>query len=158
MKSINEALLVGNLTRDPELRYTPSGTPVVQFGMATNDSIKDKTTGEWKDVPEFHNVVFWGKSAEVISQYCFKGNKLLVKGRIKSRKYTAKDGTERYITEIIGRDFLLLTPKSGDRPLPPEPGVATDSQGNKIEDIIVPDETQTGDQGEEIVVPDNMPF
>lgn len=158
MKSLNEATLVGNLTRDPELRYTPSGTPVVQFGLATNDSQKDKTTGEWKDIPEFHNIVFWSKSAEVISQYCQKGNKLLVKGRIKTRKYTNKAGVDVYTTEIIGRDFILLTPKGGGRSLPPEPGTAvpgeTYSAGNKIEDIIIPDDLPQ----DEIKVPEDMPF
>jgi len=153
MKSINEVTLLGNLTRDPELRYTPSGTAVVTVGLATNDSIKDKQTGEYKDVPEFHTVIIWGKSAEVISKYCVKGNKLLVKGRVKTRKYTDKSNIERYVTEIVAQDFVLLTPRPAGQPMATS---ETDSQGNKIEDIVIPDdfpnETETKKSGDE------MPF
>jgi single-strand DNA-binding protein len=157
MKSINEVTLLGNLTRDPELRYTPSGKAVITIGLATNDSIK-QADGTYLDVPEIHTIIFWGKSAEVISKYCNKGNKLLVKGRIKSRKYTDKANIERYITEVLGRDFVLLTPKPAGAETvrqPVAPGTPTDSAGNAIEDIIIPDDTPN-----EIptVVQDDMPF
>lgn len=142
MKSINEVTLLGNLTRDPELRYTPSGKAVLTLGMATNDSIK-QADGSYLDVPEFHTVIFWGKSAEAISKYCVKGNKLCVKGRIKTRKYTDKANIERYITEILGHDFVLLTPRPAGTDVvrePVNPATPTDSTGNAIEDIVIPDE------------------
>ena len=112
MKSINQATLLGNLTRDPELKYTPGGSAVINFSIATNSSYKDKQTDEWKDVAEYHNVVFWGKPAEIISQYCAKGDKLLVQGRMQTRSWEGQDGVKKYTTEIIGKDFILLTAKS----------------------------------------------
>jgi len=111
MKSINQVTLLGNLTRDPELRYTPQGTPVIGFGMVTNYSHKDKLTNEWKDMVDYHNVVFWGKSAEIISQYLTKGKKICVQGRLQTRNWKADDGTMKYKTEVVGRDFILLSPK-----------------------------------------------
>ena len=109
MKSVNQVTLLGNLTRDPELRYTPNGTPVCGFGLATNRSYKSGE--EWKEVADFHNVVFWGKSAEIISQFTSKGKKLYVQGRLQTRDYTDRNGVKKYVTEIVGRDFILLTPK-----------------------------------------------
>jgi len=79
--------------------------------MATNYSYKDKTTGKYKDMVDYHNVVFWGKSAEIIGQYLSKGKRLLVQGKIQTRSWDDRDGTKKYKTEILGRDFLLLSPK-----------------------------------------------
>ena len=111
-KSVNQVTLLGNITKDLELKYTPQGTAVVNFSIATNRSYKDKTTDEWKDIAEFTNVVFWGKSAEVISQYCKKGNKLFVQGRLQTRSWDDKEtGKKRYLTEVFGNEFTLLTPK-----------------------------------------------
>lgn len=111
MKAINQVTLLGNLTRDPELRYTPGGTAVINFSMATNRSYKEKETDEWKEVADYHNVVFWAKSAEIIAQYLTKGKKVLVQGRLQTRSWEAKDGSKRYTTEVVGRDFILLSPK-----------------------------------------------
>lgn len=157
MKSLNEVNLVGNLTRDPELRYTPNGKPVITFGLATNESIKNKDGSGYTDVPDFHNIVFWGKAAETISKYCNKGNKLYIKGRLHTRKYTDKSSIERYITEVVGRDFLLLTPKSaGAVPAPAvDPNIPTDSAGRPIEDIVIPDDLP---HEETTTNQDEMPF
>ena len=111
MKSINQAMVLGNLTKDPELRYTPNGHPVMNFSIATNREWFDKNTQEKKEAVEFHNIVFWGKAAEILAQYVSKGNKLLVQGRLQTRNWEDKNGVKRYITEIVGRDFVLLTPK-----------------------------------------------
>lgn len=111
MKSINQVTLLGNITRDPEMRYTPSGAAVINFSIATNRSYKDSTSGEYKEVADFHNVVFWAKAAEIIGQYCSKGDKICVQGRLQTRSWEAKDGSKRYTTEVVGQDFILLTPK-----------------------------------------------
>ena len=112
MKSVNQVILLGHLTKDPELRYTPSGTPVVNFSIATNRSYKDKETQEWKEVADFHNVIFWGKAAEIISQFMTKGKKLYVEGRMQTRKYEDKERITRYVTEVVGSNFVFC----GDKP------------------------------------------
>jgi single-strand DNA-binding protein len=105
MKCLNQVTLLGNLTRDPELRVTPEGTSVINLSMATNRQwIAD---GEKKEFTEYHNIVFWGKPAEILSQYIFKGSKLLVQGRLQTRSYE-KDGVKRYKTEIVGEEFVLF--------------------------------------------------
>lgn len=78
MKSINQAMVLGNLTKDPELRYTPSGNPVINFSIATNRQWFDKTSQEKREAVDYHNIVFWGKAAEILAQYTAKGNKIFV--------------------------------------------------------------------------------
>jgi len=110
MKSVNKATILGNITRDPELRYTPSGTAVANMSVATNRAYKAKDSEEWTEVAEFHNIVFFGKTAELISQLCNKGNRIYLEGRLQTRSWE-KDGVKRYMTEIVAEDFVLLTPK-----------------------------------------------
>jgi single-strand DNA-binding protein len=106
-RSINKAILLGNLTRDPVLRYTASGRPVCDFGIATNRAwTNDK--GERQDLPEFHNIVAWGKLAEIASQYLAKGRKVYVEGRLQTRNYETADGQKRTRTEIITSDLVML--------------------------------------------------
>ena len=114
MFSLNKAMIVGNLTRDPELKYTPSGRPVCSFGVATNRRWKDPD-GNQKEEVEFHDVVAWGKLAEIISQFLKKGNKIYIEGRIRTRNWEGQDGVKRYRTEIIAENFIPLTPKGTDR-------------------------------------------
>ena len=109
-RSLNRAQLIGNLTRDPELRYTPNGTAVCSFGLATNRSWKTDT-GEKHDEAEFHNIVAWNKLAEICSQFLVKGRKVFVEGRISTRKWTGQDGTQRNTTEIVISDMILLDSK-----------------------------------------------
>ena len=116
MRSINQAIILGNLTRDPELRYTPNGDPVISFGIATNRYWTTQT-GEKKEAVEFHNIIFWGKPAEILDQYVSKGDKLYIQGRLQTREWEGKDGVKRRSTEIVGRDFILLSPKpEGESP------------------------------------------
>jgi single-strand DNA-binding protein len=132
---------MGNLTKDPVLKYTPSGTAVISFSMATNRSWIDKTSGEKKEDVQYHNVVFWQKSAEVISQYVFKGNALLIQGRLQTRSWDDKQtGAKKYITEIVGEAFWLLTQKGGKVENPVDNSNGTDSSGQPIEDIVIPDD------------------
>lgn len=109
-RSLNKVMLIGNLTRDPEMRYTNSGTPVVTFGMATNKSWKD-TEGETKEIAEFHNLVAWNKMAEICQQLLAKGMKVYVEGSLNTRSWEAEDGTTRYKTEIRVDDMILLDGK-----------------------------------------------
>lgn len=106
--SVNQVLLVGNLVKDPELRYTPSGTAVCTFGFATNERIK-KGEGVYEDSPTFHNIVCWTKLAEYISQYARKGNKCMIEGRIQNRSYQAQDGTKRYVSEVVATNIIPFT-------------------------------------------------
>lgn len=112
MKNINQVTLLGNITKDPVLKYIPSGDAVINFSIATNRSWIDKTTKEKKEVAEFHNIVFWGKVAELINQYSGKGSRILVQGRLQTRSWE-KDGVKRYITEIVGNDFVIFDKKEG---------------------------------------------
>jgi single-strand DNA-binding protein len=109
-KSLNKVTLIGNLTRDPELRYTPQGTAVCTFSLATN---RQWTTdsGEKKEDAEFHRVVAWNKLAEICSQLLKKGRKVYVEGRLQTRSWQGQDGQNRYTTEVVISDMILLDSK-----------------------------------------------
>jgi single-strand DNA-binding protein len=111
MYSLNRATILGNLTRDPELRYTPNGQAVLNFGVATNRRYKNSSTGEVVEDTQFHDVVAWGKLAETINQFFKKGSKIYLEGRLQTRNWEAPDGSKRYRTEIIMENFIPLTPK-----------------------------------------------
>jgi len=106
-RSLNRVQLIGNLTRDPELRYTPSGTAVCSFSIATNRNWTTDT-GEKKEEAEFHRIVAWNKLAELCSQFLTKGRKVFVEGRLTTRSWAAQDGTQKQTTEIIINDMILL--------------------------------------------------
>lgn len=106
-RSLNKVELIGNLTRDPELRYTPQGTAVCTFGVATNRSWTTDS-GEKKEDAEFHKVVAWNKLAELCSQLLTKGRKVYVEGRLANRSWTGQDGTQKTTTEIVINDMLIL--------------------------------------------------
>lgn len=110
MFSLNRAQIVGNVTRDPELRYIPSGQAVCSFGIATNRRWRDKD-GNNQEQTEFHNIVAWAKAAEIISQYVKKGTKLYIEGRLQTRSWEGQDGAKRNRTEIVVENFIILTPK-----------------------------------------------
>lgn len=110
-RSLNKVTLIGNLTRDPELRYTPQGTAVAQFGLATN---RDWTTaqGEKKEEVQYHRIIAWSKLAELCSQLLTKGSKVFVEGRIVYRSFEGKDGVQRNITEIVMDNMIVLSGKT----------------------------------------------
>lgn len=114
-RSLNRVQLIGNLTRDPELRYTPNGTAVCSFGLATNRSWKTDS-GEKHDEAEFHNIVAWNKLAELCSQFLVKGRKVYVEGRLSTRNWTGQDGQQRNRTEIVISDMILLDSNRGTAP------------------------------------------
>ena len=109
MKSVNKVILLGNLTRDPELRYTEHSKAVCAFGLATNRNWTTET-GKNREEPEYHRVVAWEKLAEFCSKYLRKGRKVYVEGRLHTHSFTAKDGTEKSATEIVVDDLVLLDP------------------------------------------------
>lgn len=115
-KSVNKVILLGTLGKDPELKYTPQGTAVAKFSMATNESYKDKQSGEWKERTEWHNIVCWQRTAEVASEYLKKGRKVYIEGRITTRSWDDKEtGQKKYMTEIICNDLVLIGgKKEGD--------------------------------------------
>ncbi|MBI2034644.1 MAG: single-stranded DNA-binding protein [Candidatus Levybacteria bacterium] len=106
-RSLNRVQLIGNLTRDPELRYTPSGTAVCTFGMATNRTWTTDT-GEKREEADFHRIVAWNKLAEICSQFLTKGRKAYVEGRLSTRSWTGQDGAQRSTTEVVIDDMILL--------------------------------------------------
>jgi len=109
-RSLNKVQLIGNLTRDPELRYTPNGRGVCTFGIATNRSWTTDS-GEKREEVEFHNIVAWGKLGELCSQFLAKGRKVYVEGRLATRSWTGQDGAQKQRTEIVIDDMLLLDNK-----------------------------------------------
>jgi single-strand DNA-binding protein len=111
--SFNKIILVGNLGRDPELRYTPQGTPVCSFTVATNEKRKDKA-GEMQDVTTWFRVTFWGRQAETASQYLTKGRPIYVEGRLRLEEWTDRDGKQRYTLEVHATDMQFIGGGRGD--------------------------------------------
>ena len=108
-KSVNKVILVGNLGKDPEVKYTPSGVPVAKFSLATNERYKDKG-GEWQDRTEWHNIVAWQRLAEIVGEYVKKGSKLYIEGRLQTSSWEDKQsGEKKYRTEIVAQDLVLLS-------------------------------------------------
>lgn len=107
-RSLNKVMLMGHAGKDTEIRYTSSGMAVATFSLATNDRRKDKTSGEWVDHTEWHNIVAWDKLAETCNQYVKKGKQVYIEGRIQTRAWDDKDGNKRYTTEIVANDLILL--------------------------------------------------
>jgi single-strand DNA-binding protein len=108
MASVNKVIIVGNLGRDPEIKYTQSNVPVANFSVATSESWKDKNSGEWQEKTEWHRVVAWRHLAERAERYLKKGKQVYVEGRLETRKWTGQDGVEKYTTEIIADQLMLL--------------------------------------------------
>lgn len=110
-RSLNKVMLIGNLTRDPELRYTPNGTAVCSFGLATNRSWASGDGGERKEETEFHRIVAWNKLAELCGQLLSKGRKVYIEGRLQTRSWETQDGEKRQATEVVAEDMVLLDSK-----------------------------------------------
>jgi single-strand DNA-binding protein len=113
MASVNKVIVVGNLGRDPEMRTFPSGDQVANVTIATTDKWKDKQTGEMKEATEWHRVVFNGRLAEIVGQYLRKGSQVYVEGSLRTRKWTDKDGIEKYTTEIRADQMQMLGSRQG---------------------------------------------
>ncbi|BBP03324.1 single-stranded DNA-binding protein [Sulfuriferula plumbiphila] len=121
MASVNKVILVGNLGKDPEVRYAPSGDAIANVTLATTENWKDKN-GEKQEKTEWHRVSFFGKTAEVVGQYLKKGSQVYVEGRIQTRKWTDKEGQERYTTEIVADKMQMLGGRSGSASMDSDSG------------------------------------
>ena len=113
MASVNKVIIVGNLGRDPETRYLPSGEAVTNISVATTDSWKDKTSGEKKELTEWHRVAFFGRLAEIAGEYLKKGSQVYVEGALRTRKWQDKEGKDRYTTEIRADVMQMLGSRAG---------------------------------------------
>jgi single-strand DNA-binding protein len=115
-KSVNKVILVGNTGKDPEVKYSPSGTPIAKFSLATNERFKDRND-DWQDRTEWHNVVAWQRLAEIVGEYVKKGSKLYIEGKLHTSNWEDREnGVKRYRTEIVAHDIVLLgTHDGGDR-------------------------------------------
>lgn len=131
MASVNKAIIVGNLGRDPEMRYLPSGEAVANLAIATTDKWKDKD-GQMQEATEWHRVSFFGRTAEVCGQYLKKGSTVYVEGSIRTRKYTDKEGVEKYATEIRGDRMQMFGGKQDGQP---EAKPATKQEGGHFSDL-----------------------
>jgi len=120
MASLNKVLLIGNLGKDPEVRYTTSGTAVASFSLATTERLKNKG-GEWEERTEWHNITLWGRLAEIAGEYLAKGKSVYLEGRLQTRKWQDRDGKDRYTTEIIGERMQMLSRKDTGREGDPPP-------------------------------------
>jgi single-strand DNA-binding protein len=137
--SFNKVILVGNLGRDPELRYTPQGTPVCSFSMATNERRKDKT-GEMQDQTTWFRVTLWGRQAETASQYLTKGRPVYIEGRLRVEEWTDRDGKPRHTLEVTATDMQFIGGgRNEEQPTErPDTGGAPTSEGSQIADDDIP--------------------
>jgi single-strand DNA-binding protein len=111
MKSLNKVLLIGNIGKEPEIKYLPNGTAMASLSIATTDSFKNKS-GEWEETTEWHKVVLFGTLAQNVEKYLKKGSKVYIEGKLKTRQREDKDGKKHYMTEILGNEMLFLDSKA----------------------------------------------
>ncbi len=139
-RGINKAILVGNLGKDPETRYTPSGSAVTNITVATSESWKDKQTGETQERTEWHRVVFFNRLAEVAGEYLKKGSQVYIEGKIQTRKWQDNNGNDRWTTEIVGNEMQMLGGRGdnsggGSRPAAPAANQQSQNAPTPAEDF-----------------------
>jgi len=127
-RGVNKVILVGNLGKDPEVRYSPNGQAVANVTIATSESWKDKTSGEKQERTEWHRIVFFGRLAEIAGEYLKKGAQIYIEGRLQTRKWQDKDGHDRYTTEIVANEMQMLGSRSGAG-MPSEPAMESAPAG-----------------------------
>ena len=143
-KSVNKVILVGRLGRDPELKYTASGTPFCRFSIATDEGWMDKHSGERTEKTEWHNIVVWERLAEICNQYLTKGQLVFIEGSLQTREWDDQEGNKRKTTEIRARDMVMLSPKGDGAPAgaprraASAPGEAGSPGGGVITDDDIP--------------------
>ena len=126
-RGVNKVILVGNLGEDPDVRYMPNGNPVAKISLATSESYKDKNTGQMVEKTEWHRVIFFGKLAEIVGEYCRKGSQIYVEGKLQTRKWTDQQTIERFTTEIVVDGFTGQMQMLGQR----QQGQASNAQGGQ---------------------------
>ncbi len=150
--SLNRAQVIGNLTRDPEVRQTSTGQSVASFSVATNSAWTDKS-GQRQEKSEFHNIVAWGKLAEIAGQYMGKGKKVYVEGRMQTRDWDGEDGVKRYRTEIVADNIIML-----DRAGTPTGGAGAGMDREQNSRAVKPGANEAPALEEEEVTLDDLPF
>jgi len=144
-KSVNKVILVGNLGKDPDIKYTPSGVPVAKITVATNERYKQKN-GEWQERAEWHNVVLWQRLAEITGEYLTKGSKVYIEGRLQTRSWDDKQTNQKkYVTDVVASDLVLLSSRGN--------GGAADSSGGSRGS-----EKQSFDERAPEAEPEDIPF
>lgn len=143
-RSLNRVTLLGNLGADPDVRTTPNGRKVANIKLATTESYKDKD-GEWKEYTDWHRIVFWDNLADTLDKYVRKGHRLYVEGKLKNRSYEDKEGITRYVTEVLAKKMIMLTPRS-------------ESSSQSDVSISLEDDSSVEDVNTEIDKEDDLPF
>jgi single-strand DNA-binding protein len=151
--SVNKVILVGNLGKEPELRSTPSGKSVCSFSIATSEKYLDKTSNEWKDMTEWHNVVVWERLADYAAQRLKKGSKVYIEGQLKHRSYEGKDGVTRYVTEVLCRELVALDKSEGG-----SGNYSNSNYSNSPAKTYDQSNSGTGDYSNEPIDDDEVPF
>lgn len=146
-RGVNKVILVGTLGQDPDTRYTPSNAAVANLSIATNESWKDKQTGEQKEKTEWHRVVMFNRLAEIATEYLRKGSQIYIEGKIQTRKWEDKDGNDRYTTEIVANEMQMLGGRSAGNTS------SSSMNSNSSEEISSPKNTQENDDFD-----DDIPF
>jgi single-strand DNA-binding protein len=135
-RGVNKVIVIGNLGQDPETRYMPSGSAVTNLRIATNESWKDKQTGEQKERTEWHSVAMFGKLAEIAAEYLRKGSQVYIEGKLRTRKWQDKQGNDRYTTEIVADEMQMLGSRSGGgAPAMSDPGTGSAPQRSSPDDF-----------------------
>jgi single-strand DNA-binding protein len=119
LAGVNKVILIGRLGKDPEVRYTPSGTSVANFSMATSEEWKDRETGEKQERTEWHRIVAWRRLGEICGEYLHKGSQIYIEGRLQTRSWEDRDGNKRYTTEIVAQNMQMLSPVGKERSAEP---------------------------------------
>lgn len=139
MAGVNKVILVGNLGKDPEVRYLEGGTAVANFTIATSEYYTDKSTNEKKTITEWHNVVLWRGLAELAEKYLKKGNQVYIEGKLRTRKWQDKDGSDRYTTEVVGDSMQMLGKKEDNSSVQQQnqttPTPEIDKQDSETDDL-----------------------
>jgi single-strand DNA-binding protein len=136
-RGVNKAIIVGHLGQDPEVKYMPSGSAVANVSIATTESWKDKNSGEKQEKTEWHRVIFFGRLAEVVGEYLGKGSQVYVEGRLQTRKWTDKNGVERYTTEIVANEMQMLGGKGSGEGRATDAGTSAGG-GDEFTDSEIP--------------------
>ena len=158
-KSVNKVILIGNLGKDPEVKYTPQGTPVAKITLATNERFKGKD-GNWQDRTEWHNVVLWQRLAEIAGEYLKKGGKVYIEGRLQTRSWDDKtSGQKKYMTEVVASDLILLGGRGeggGGGDFAGSRGASASAGGSNNFDQRTPEPEMAGSSGP--ITDDDIPF
>ncbi len=149
-RGINKVILVGNLGKDPDMKYTASGAAIANITVATSESWNDKQTGEKQEKTEWHRVVFFRRLAEIVGEYLHKGSQVYIEGKLQTRKWQDQNGQDRYTTEIVGNEMQMLGSRAGDTGSRPQPS------GGFRKPSPQPADTQT--QPENGFADDDIPF